>query len=64
MERLFAGRSAIVIAHRLQTVLRADQILILDNGRVAEYGPREALLADPASRLNQLLRVGLAEVSP
>lgn len=62
MERLFTGRSAIVIAHRLQTVLRADQILILEDGRVAEYGRREALLADPASRFSRLLQVGLEEV--
>jgi ABC-type multidrug transport system fused ATPase/permease subunit len=64
MARLLSGRSAIVIAHRLQTVLRADQILILDHGRVVEYGPREALLADPTSRFNRLLRMGLAELSP
>jgi ATP-binding cassette subfamily B protein/ATP-binding cassette subfamily C protein len=63
MARLFAGRSAIVIAHRLQTVLRADQILILEDGCVAEYGLRAALVADPDSRFNQLLRVGLTETS-
>ncbi len=62
MERLFAGRTAIVIAHRLQTVLRADQILILEDGRIAEYGPRVVLQADPNSRFSQLLRLGLAEV--
>jgi ABC-type multidrug transport system fused ATPase/permease subunit len=62
MERLFAGRSAIVIAHRLQTVLRADQILILEQGRIAEYGSRAALQADPQSMFSRLLRLGLAEV--
>ena len=40
MDTLLQGRSAIVIAHRLHTVQRADDILILDNGRVAEYGKR------------------------
>lgn len=63
MERLFAGRSAIVIAHRLQTVLHADWILILEQGQIAEYGPREALQADPASQFSRLLRLGLAEVT-
>lgn len=63
MERLFARRSAIVIAHRLQTVLRADQILILEQGRVAEYGSRADLQADPHSQFSRLLRLGLAEVT-
>jgi ABC-type multidrug transport system fused ATPase/permease subunit len=60
MAHLFAGRSAIVIAHRLQTLLRADQILILENGRAVEYGPREELMADPNSRFSRLLRLGMA----
>jgi ABC-type multidrug transport system fused ATPase/permease subunit len=63
MERLFAGRSAIVIAHRLQTVLRADQILILEHGQSAEYGSRAVLQADPASQFSRLLQLGLAEVT-
>ncbi len=62
VDRLFAGRTAIVIAHRLATVQRADEVLILDNGRVLEYGPRAALASDPNSRLAHLLRVGLEEV--
>ena len=62
INRLLAGRTAIVIAHRLTTVERADSILILDSGRVAEFGPRAALAADPESRLAQLLRVGMAEM--
>ncbi len=59
IDRLLAGRPAIVIAHRLETVVRADDILILDNGRVAEYGRREALAADPGSRFFRLLNTGL-----
>jgi ABC-type multidrug transport system fused ATPase/permease subunit len=55
-------RTAIIIAHRLATVQRADDILILEAGRIAEYGAREALAADPGSRFAQLLRTGLAEV--
>jgi ATP-binding cassette, subfamily B, bacterial len=61
VDRLFAGRSAIVIAHRLRTVQRADDILILDAGRVVEYGSRLALAADPRSRFAQLLQTGLEE---
>ena len=62
VDRLFAGRTGVVIAHRLKTVERADDILILDEGRVVEYGPRAVLAADPASRFFQLLQTGLEEV--
>lgn len=62
VDQLFAGRTAIVIAHRLATIQRADDILILEDGRVLEYGPRAALASDPNSRLSRLLRVGLEEV--
>jgi ATP-binding cassette subfamily B protein len=62
VDRLFAGRTGVVIAHRLQTIQRADDILILEAGRVVEYGPRVALAAEPGSRFAQLLRTGLEEV--
>jgi len=60
--RLVQGRTAIIIAHRLHTVHRADEILILDAGRIAELGDRCALERDPASRFSQLLQAGLEEV--
>jgi ABC-type multidrug transport system fused ATPase/permease subunit len=62
IDRLLAGRTGIVIAHRLRTVQRADDILILEGGRVVEHGPRAALAADPDSRFAQLLQTGLEEV--
>jgi ABC-type multidrug transport system fused ATPase/permease subunit len=55
-------RTAIIIAHRLDTVQRADDILILDGGQVAEYGERAALLRDPESRFSQLLRTASTNV--
>ena len=61
MDRLLQGRTGIIIAHRLQTVQRADEILILEDGRVVEFGPRRALAQDPDSRFAALLRVGLQE---
>ncbi|MBP6804009.1 MAG: ABC transporter ATP-binding protein [Chloroflexi bacterium] len=62
IDRLLAGRTGIIIAHRLQTVQRADDILILENGRVLEYGPRLLLAHNPDSRFSRLLQTGLAEV--
>jgi ABC-type multidrug transport system fused ATPase/permease subunit len=62
VDRLVRGRTAIVIAHRLGTVQRADEIMILDEGRIQEHGPREALARDPGSRFARLLQTGLEEV--
>jgi len=42
---LLAGRTAIVIAHRLSTVRRMDELIILDRGRIAERGAHDTLLA-------------------
>lgn len=49
-------RTAIIIAHRLATVQRADDILILQDGCVAEYGARQCLIDNPNSRFSQLLQ--------
>lgn len=62
VDRLMSGRTGIVIAHRLATVTRADDILILDNGKIVEYGPRQELADDPESRFSYFLRVGMEEV--
>ena len=42
--RLTEGRTVIMIAHRLSTVVGADRIIVLDAGKVAEQGTHEALL--------------------
>jgi ATP-binding cassette subfamily B protein len=44
MDRLMAGRTAIVIAHRLSTVRTMDRILVFEHGRIVEEGSHEALL--------------------
>ena len=62
--RLLEGRTGIIVAHRLATIACADDILVLKDGQVREYGPRLALAADPTSRFAGLLRVETSEVSP
>ena len=47
LERLQAGRTTFIIAHRLSTVRMADRIVVIEDGRVAEQGSLETLLARP-----------------
>ena len=62
LDCLLDGRTGIIIAHRLATVQRADEIMILDEGRILEHGERQTLAADPNSRFYQLLQTGMEEV--
>ncbi|THF88951.1 ABC transporter ATP-binding protein [Deinococcus sp. KSM4-11] len=61
MTRLLAGRTAIIIAHRLDTVARADRILVLGDGHVLEDGDRAHLARDPRSHYAELLRAGVLD---
>jgi len=45
LHNLFAGKTVIVVAHRLQTVKKADRILLIEQGRVVEEGTHETLIA-------------------
>jgi ABC-type multidrug transport system fused ATPase/permease subunit len=60
--RLLAGRTGIIVAHRLTTLAYADDILILEDGQIREYGSRIVLANDPTSRFAELLRVESLEV--
>jgi ABC-type multidrug transport system fused ATPase/permease subunit len=57
-EKLFAGRTVLIIAHRLETVRTADEIMVVDAGRIVERGLREDLAANPESRYAALLATG------
>ncbi|MEU0941624.1 NHLP bacteriocin export ABC transporter permease/ATPase subunit [Streptomyces canus] len=50
----------IVIAHRLSTVLDADRVIVMENGKVAQQGPPAQLLADTGGRLHELVRRQMA----
>ena len=41
-----SNRTTLVIAHRLATVLKADRIIVMDNGRIVETGTHEKLIAE------------------
>jgi ATP-binding cassette, subfamily B, bacterial len=56
--RLVCGRTAIVIAHRLETLDICDDILVLSHGQLMEYGPRLALAADSKSHYARLRAAG------
>jgi ATP-binding cassette subfamily B protein len=62
LDKLLAGRTVVIIAHRLATVQRADEVMILEQGRILEHGPREGLAADSRSRFAEIERTGLEQV--
>jgi ABC-type multidrug transport system fused ATPase/permease subunit len=62
IDKLLRNRTAIIIAHRLTTIMRADKILVLEQGQVREFGERTELLNDPGSRFSHLLQKELQEV--
>ncbi|GHO85751.1 ABC transporter ATP-binding protein [Dictyobacter formicarum] len=61
IEKLLIGRTAIIIAHRLQTVERVDRIMVLEAGHIVEYDQRSVLRNRPDSRYAQLLTMSHPE---
>ena len=57
LSKLMAGRTAVIIAHRLSTVMRADQILVLRNGKVVESGRHEDLADKPSGLYAKLFKL-------
>ena len=56
--RLFRNRTVVLVAHRLESVRVADEIMVVDAGRLVEHGPRDTLAADPTTRYARLLAAG------
>ena len=57
-ERLFSGRTVIIIAHRLDTLRTVDEIMVVSDGSILELGPRRVLSADPDSAFSAMLVAG------
>ena len=57
-ERLFSGRTVLIVAHRLETVRLADEIMVVESGRIVEHDRREVLAANASSRYARLLASG------
>lgn len=62
IRKLLEHRTCIMIAHRLATIQQVDDILILEDGRIVEFGERAKLAADRNSRFSRMLSVGMEEV--
>ncbi|KAF5945181.1 hypothetical protein HYC85_015409 [Camellia sinensis] len=45
MENLMVGRTCVIVAHRLSTIQKSDSIAVIDNGKIAEEGPHDELVA-------------------
>jgi subfamily B ATP-binding cassette protein MsbA len=61
LEVLMAGRTTLVIAHRLATVKKADQVIVIDGGRIVESGTHESLLADASGIYHHLHQLQLVD---
>ena len=62
VDKLLKDRTGIIVAHRLGTVRRADQIMILESGQIRELGAYDHLARNPDSRFYSLLQTGMEEV--
>ncbi|WP_432507043.1 ATP-binding cassette domain-containing protein [Kineococcus arenarius] len=61
-ERLLAGRTGLLIAHRLSTTRRADAVAVLDGGRLVQHGPRARLAGAPGPFADLLAAAGTGAV--
>jgi len=63
LERLLAGRTAVVIAHRLETIRRADHIVVLEDGAIVDQGTHDHLM-ERGGRYHDLYRMQFPDLAP
>jgi ABC-type multidrug transport system fused ATPase/permease subunit len=63
LRTVLAGRTAVIIAHRLSTVEIADRVLVMEHGRIVEDGPPAALVAGGSGRFSDLHRAWLESLA-
>ncbi|MGB3546557.1 MAG: ATP-binding cassette domain-containing protein, partial [Saprospiraceae bacterium] len=63
IERLIERRTSIVIAHRLSTIRNADNIMVLEKGRIVEFGPHDELVHLPDGHYRELYEMQFLEVT-
>jgi ATP-binding cassette subfamily B protein len=61
IEKLIEKRTSIIIAHRLSTIRNADNILVMDQGRIVEFGPHEKLVQIPNGHYRKLYEMQFAD---
>ncbi|WP_256077433.1 ABC transporter ATP-binding protein [Massilia sp. YIM B04103] len=61
LDKLMAGRTTIIIAHRYSTIVKADRILVLEQGRIAQQGSHRELMQDTAGLYHYLMENQLAQ---
>jgi ATP-binding cassette subfamily B protein len=61
IEKLISKRTSIIIAHRLSTVRNADNILVMEKGKVAEFGSHDELIGNKEGRYKELYEMQFVE---
>lgn len=64
IRKVFAGRTILIVAHRLQTIIDADRVLLIDAGQLVEFDSPARLLAKPESHFSDLVRSTGAHAEP
>jgi len=62
LDAVLEGRTAIIVAHRLSTAMRADRIAVVDDGQILELGSHDELVARPGGRYAEMFEAWMAHL--